>query len=271
MIGINEQSPFDGKTLLIYATIVGSFELVSALCNFGADVRIKDNNDFDALNYAIRYGRIKITKLIFYRTLSGSLGTDLKHIVKEQQRQIEEAEYILQADIGTGRSIIKKLSSKLCDQIIRLITKAMRERAPFDETMLFYAWYFELKKAETHNQHPFELDLWQTMMKTFENILSDTSDKKGWNWLKTRFINSYIWFLPHPNHKENDTKEEKKDYDDDNEYNQMENILKTTLFYELLMRVRKESKKQSDILLKEQIDKIKKEKPNEWNELIEYN
>eukprot|EP01084_Bolivina_argentea_P278711 476270_1 len=42
MIGINEQNPFDGRTLLIYATIVGSFELVSALCNFGADVRIKD-------------------------------------------------------------------------------------------------------------------------------------------------------------------------------------------------------------------------------------
>ena len=51
----------------------------------------------------------------------------------------------------------------------------------------------------------------------------------------------------------------------------MENVLKTTLFYELLSRVRAESKKQSDLLLKDKINKIKKEKPDEWNQLIKYN
>eukprot|EP01084_Bolivina_argentea_P185585 320024_1 len=106
-IDINEQNPFDGKTILIYAVIIGSLELVTVICNYGGDVRVVDNDGLTALEYAMRYGRLKITKLLFYRTLSDSLGTDLKHIVKEQQRQIEEAEYILQADIGTGRSIIK--------------------------------------------------------------------------------------------------------------------------------------------------------------------
>ena len=36
-------------------------------------------------------------------------------------------------------------------------------------------------------------------------------------------------------------------------------------------RVRKESKNQSDKLLKEKIDKIKAEKPDDWNQLISYN
>ncbi len=266
MVSINEQNPLDGKTLLIYATVVGSLELVKVICNFGADVKVKDNEDLDALDYAIRYGRIQITKLLYYRTLSGSLGADLKHIVKEQTRQSEEAEYILKANIGSD-------GYRLHNNIIALMKKAMKERAPFGETMFYYAWYFELKKAEEENKHPFELGLWQTMMETFENILSDTSDKTGWTWLKERFINSYIWFLPHPDYKGNDEeeKEETKEEEDDNEYNKMEKILKTTLFYELLIRVRNESKKQSDILLKEKIDKIKKEQPNEWSELIGYN
>eukprot|EP01084_Bolivina_argentea_P312519 541060_1 len=51
----------------------------------------------------------------------------------------------------------------------------------------------------------------------------------------------------------------------------MEPLLKTTLFWELLIRVRAESKKQSDLLLKEKIDKIKNEKPSEWNQLVTYN
>lgn len=47
--------------------------------------------------------------------------------------------------------------------------------------------------------------------------------------------------------------------------------MKRTVFYELLKRVRDETKKQSDILLKKEIETIKKEKSNEWEMLIGYN
>eukprot|EP01084_Bolivina_argentea_P156709 273105_1 len=107
--------------------------------------------------------------------------------------------------------------------------------APYDETMLFYAWHFWLKKAKKENKSPFEMKrglcndepgLWETMMKTYENILSDTSNKKGWKWLKRFFVTSCIWFLPNPNYnKQNETKEEEKESENDNEYNKMENGL----------------------------------------------
>merc|ERR1712228_940735 len=35
-------------------------------------------------------------------------------------------------------------------------------------------------------------------METYEQILNDTKDKQGWKWLKEQFLNSLIWFLPHP-------------------------------------------------------------------------
>merc|ERR1712113_915446 len=80
---------------------------------------------------------------------------------------------------------------KTKDMLTDYMTNAIKERAPFDASLLFYAWYF--------NENSFESDLWRAMMKTFEEILSDTKDKKGWKWLKERFINSLIWYLPHPN------------------------------------------------------------------------
>ena len=50
----------------------------------------------------------------------------------------------------------------------------------------------------------------------------------------------------------------------------MENTLKKTLFWELLKRVRSESKKQSDLLLKKKIDAIKENESSDWQKLIKY-
>lgn len=238
-IGINAANPSNGQTLLMYAVIIGNLDLVKAIFNAGIDVNIKDKKGFDALDYAIKFGRYKITEIVFYRTLSGKTGNDLKRISTEIHSKIKEAEYA---------------SADLSETIIKFMTKAIKERAPFDPSLLFYAWYF--------NANSFESDLWQTMMKTFEEILSDTKDKKGWKWLKERFINSLIWYLPHPNAQNNEEEKEKDE--------KMENTLKKTLFYELLKRVRSESKKQSDLLLKEKINFIKSEQSNDWQQLIKY-
>eukprot|EP01083_Nonionella_stella_P283184 963746_1 len=138
---------------------------------------------------------------------------------------------------------------------------SLKERAPFDPSMFYYAWYFEIQKGGIENV--FESDLWQTMMCVYEGILSNTEDKNGWKWLKEQFIPSLIWYLPHPNNN--------KEAEDTENDNAMEEVLKRSMFYELLTRVRDESKKQSDLLLKTQIDSVKAEKPNEWAQLVSYN
>eukprot|EP01083_Nonionella_stella_P276945 941494_1 len=94
-IQINSKNPADGKTLLIYAVISGHYDLVQAICNFGGDVTMKDNDNLDAFDYAIAYGRYKITELIYYRSLSNSLGNDLKHIYAQIREKKKEAQYKL--------------------------------------------------------------------------------------------------------------------------------------------------------------------------------
>eukprot|EP01084_Bolivina_argentea_P137298 241803_1 len=56
-IDINAQNPKDGRTLLIYATIIGNIDLIKIIYNFGASVQIVDNEGMDALKYAIKYGQ----------------------------------------------------------------------------------------------------------------------------------------------------------------------------------------------------------------------
>eukprot|EP01083_Nonionella_stella_P012340 35025_1 len=260
-IDVNEQDPANGMTVLIYATVIGNYELVKLVCNFGANVHTKDHSDCDALDYAQRYGRYAITELLFYRQLSGSLGKDLKDIATSIHDKNDEAKRL------------KSHSKSLHNDIITAMKTAIQWREPFSPDLLYYAWYFYLEECEkvkkdpvapwTENDKSSWGSLWVEMMTAFQQILCNTSDKEGWKWLKGYFINSLIWFLPHPKNKLKN-----EDNDDDND---MEYILSTTLFYELLTRVRKESKVQSDLLLKEKIDAIKTKTPQEWETLITYN
>ena len=71
--------------------MIGNYDLVKAICNFGADVLIKDNDGDDAIKYAIAYGRYNITEMIFYRQLSGSLGNDLRQIASDIFEKRKEA------------------------------------------------------------------------------------------------------------------------------------------------------------------------------------
>eukprot|EP01083_Nonionella_stella_P079284 217412_1 len=140
--------------------------------------------------------------------------------------------------------------------------KAVEQRAPFGEDMLFYSWYFVLNGHRRHRQTDIP------PMKMYENIPTNTDDTEGWKWLKTSFINSLIWYLPHPVHAKEDGKE---DDEIDAAEVSVDSILKKTMFYDLLVRVREESKRQSDLLLKEKINKIKEERLSEWQRLISYN
>eukprot|EP01084_Bolivina_argentea_P172655 299073_1 len=233
-IDINAQNPLNGKTLLIYATIIGNMDLLKAICDFGADVHVKDNDGNNALFYAMRFGRYKITELLYYQQLSGTLGNDLKNIATTIHQKNKEAE--LMKDFGTG--VVDMMRQSLV--ITEYMVKAIENRNEFGEDMLYYAWYFvcqsdcetawnqEIDNAENEDQ-PLQSKLWLAMMKTFESILSNTSDKEGWLWLKKYFINSLIWFLPHPINNKNDEKKEDEEEDDGGD--NIEKILQHTLFF----------------------------------------
>ena len=269
-ININTQNPENGLTLLHYAIIIGNYDLVKILCNFGADVSIKDNDGDDPFKYAVSYGRYNITELIFYRQLSGSLGNDLRDIATQIHSKNKEAKDMMEFkwEINKDKNRYewsKKEYSTVKEGLLLYMKDVIGHKKPFSSDLLFYAWYFI---SNDGNANSFDHDLWKLLMKTYESILSDTSDKIGWEWLKGYIVPSLIWFLPHPTNdskNEQDAKEQVDDGDD------MEPVLKKTLFWELLWRVRKESKSQSDILLKEKIDTIKQESADDWNQLISYN
>eukprot|EP01083_Nonionella_stella_P288116 980593_1 len=264
-IDINAQHPGTGKTLLIYSVIIGNYDLVAVLCNFGSNVYVKDNDGSDALHYAIKYGQYRITELLYYRQLSGALGKDLKGISTKLYQKKRESK-LLKTFIH--KDCYDEDNQLLHHLITEFIIKAIQKRDVFGKDMLFYAWYFVTNDEKT-KKNPLESDLFKTMMTTYTEILCNTEDKAGWKWLRKYFVDSLIWYLPHPKSTTQKHQEDEEDDMDDND--DLEFILQNTLFYELLVRVRKESKRQSDLLLKRKIWNIKQEKAKHWKQLTEYN
>eukprot|EP01084_Bolivina_argentea_P163771 284851_1 len=249
-IDINSQNASDGKTLLIYASIVGSLAMVTAVCDAGADLSITDHKGRDALNYAIAFGRPPISELLCYREVSGSAGKNLHEIATKIHSRSVEAQSMYQHEF------------KMFDHILIFMIKAIEKRTVFSPHMLFHAMYFVIKEWERSNyeeeQHPMYSDLWVEMMQTFEDIIQDTNDTKGWKWLAANFNNSLIWFLPHPHHMHQSKNIKRiEEIGQDEEEDRMTLTLKKTLFFELLKRIKAESQRQSVLLIKERMNTVK--------------
>merc|ERR1719189_1167152 len=101
-------------------------------------------------------------------------------------------------------------------KIVHFVTRAIKERKTFDINMLYFSWYFTVNGTDrspvsttsSNSQQnggscpdPLQSKLFKTMMKAYWDIISNkSSDKASWRWLRKHFINSLIWYLPHPNH-----------------------------------------------------------------------
>ena len=125
-ININAKNPENGRSLLIYAVIIGNSDLVNVACNFGADVHLKDNDDMDALDYATKYGQYKITELLYYRQLSGSLGSDMKNVAKKIHTMDKQAKLMMEFKHG----------KVLMNAIIEYAIHALEEKNSFSQGIL---------------------------------------------------------------------------------------------------------------------------------------
>eukprot|EP01084_Bolivina_argentea_P137300 241807_1 len=146
---INIKNPKDGKTLLTYAVIIGNRDLVNTICNFGAAVNIKDNDDMDSLDHAIKYGRYKITELLYYQQLSGSLGKDLKQIATTIYHKDKESEIMSKFEMKL-EARISTYKIPVLVSILEYMIDTIKNRAEFSQDMLYYAWYAVLNCGITY-------------------------------------------------------------------------------------------------------------------------
>eukprot|EP01084_Bolivina_argentea_P197753 338824_1 len=240
IIDINSINPIDGCTLLIYASIKGNFDLVKLLCTFGGDVNIQDKSGNTALNYAQKLGYYSISELLFFQQMGGSMGQVLKNKAEAIHDKKEISKYAKICGFPEptwnyehGQPYLE--TNYVNFSVNKYIINCLKKRYPISDDIIMLQWQT--------NSNCLNTEWFKQMMNTYETILSNTTDKLGWDYLKKYYLTLTLWYLPHPQYEGR------------------------TLYYELYYRVRNEAKKQGVKLLQKKIQKLD---DNLWKQLKEY-
>eukprot|EP01084_Bolivina_argentea_P181780 313901_1 len=224
-----------GETLLILATICGSYELVQLCVNLGADILNTDQSKKTALQYSIDGAYPHIEQLLRFHLMNASVGNRLKETSQTMNKQK-----------GIIENVIKQLSSYddttevfFKDTLIDIMIHIISQKRAFSDDLLNLCWFITVND----NKDPLQSTLWQCITKTCQSIIED-DDKRDWFWFKTFLLPSTIWFYKR-------AKEDEEGY----------------LYYELLKLVDVQSANQ---LTKLEPDLSTQSNKSDWNKLIEW-
>eukprot|EP01083_Nonionella_stella_P191098 707518_1 len=249
----------NGRTLLLTASMKGSYELVQLCLNLGADIHKTDKTNKTALMYARTGAWTHVEQLLLFSKMNANIGNQIRNTADAINKQK-----------GIAQNIIKQLSSYdsttkqfFQDTIHDLMINIIKNKESFSDDLLNLCWEIEC----TNNVNPLSTELWQTIVTVCKDIV-ENGNKKDWFWFKKCILPSTIWFK-HSNTARKVTNDDEKHGDEKEAETQNTLSNQTYLYCELLKFV---EGKASDQLseLKQNLDILSNKNENEWQNLISW-
>ena len=262
-IDINlNHDPEHKATLLHKAAIFGRYDICQMLLAYGAKTDIKDKYGNTPYGSAVRFGNFHIQILLLFNEIGVSASKSAQIQIANMKRQDSICKFLFET-----------LNSQSKNDIVSSMIASIENIAPFSDDMLIFAWQYTIQECKNKGTDALNSPLFESIVKNFEKLISNTSDKKAWNWLKNYLIPSTLWLRNTPT-MNNDrdqssnkavTADEKTD-----EKTEVEFDIQGTLFEELLIRVEKESGIQVELDLTNKINQIQTNMKDEWNKMIKF-
>eukprot|EP01083_Nonionella_stella_P113468 334531_1 len=251
-----------GRTLLMLSALHGCYELVSMCINLGANIDKLDEEKKTALKLSQQNGFPDIEELLIMNQLKTELGQRIEdttndiarrqgitenfnRIVNDLTQQSEDApprcgllsnQYL--------RDIAVAFKRELFEMLLRVLIRSIEEKTAYSDDMLYIAFYYEV---HINKKLPTDTVLYAAIKKAVIGILSDTTNKKNWFWLKQYLLKSSIWYF------RMDPKDEKSQF----------------IHYCLFEWLQHETTKQSKIL-SQPMRAMEDAHASEWNRLIQF-
>eukprot|EP01084_Bolivina_argentea_P100189 179953_1 len=219
-----------GWSLAMLAGNFGHMEFVEKLVTLGCDINQKNIDGYDLLYYARKKKFYHIEEYSIVRALGGDQASQVKHVL-----------HIMNKQNGITKIMMQKFDKKTLNNFVDIMCDIIRNKQIFSDDMLHVAFNANKNKV------------WSVLSRVCVSIISDTSRKRDWFWLKEYLLKSTIWYQKYDEMKEN--KDENDNY----------------LFYKLLNITQKESDKQAKLGLKDKIKKLEQMDENNWLKLVNYN
>ena len=171
-----------GKTLLHYAAWYGNYEIAQLCLNLGADINQTARFNWKQITpaqFAKESNADNIAQLLLFAQTKANVGDKIIDISQSLLKQDSIIDNIM-----NELSLIGEQSKDLCIKTMTEITiNLISKKLVFSDDLLNLCWKNEVEKG-----NELESELWTTIKKTAENVISGSS-KRDWYWLKQ-------WLLP---------------------------------------------------------------------------
>eukprot|EP01083_Nonionella_stella_P270485 916014_1 len=233
-LSVNDVDDRNGWSLLHYAACNGAYEIAQLCISLGADVTLKTNDGYTALDIANVRDHHAVKQLLHFANMKANTGERIREKADDLTKQngiIENLVNEIESYDDTTREFFE-------DTLLDLMNKIVRKKMIFSDDWLCLAWKIEAKRGNV-----FQSELWKNMTAVCREIIQNR-DKRDWFFMKTCIIPSNLWF---------------EKMNDDGEY----------LYYELL-RIVKDKSIGLVADLEENITSDGDKNKGAWTELITY-
>ena len=173
------------QSLLLNATLDGSYEITKICLNLNANIDDKDAHNKTPIHLAQQHKWTHIEQLLLFHKNKVFYGH--KDKLNETVNKINTQNGIITNIINQLSKYDKITRNFFQDTLIDIMTNIISNKLSFSDLLLNLCWQFE--SDETHN--PFSSSLWQTILKTCNDIIR-SNNERDWYWLKTFVIPSTV-------------------------------------------------------------------------------
>eukprot|EP01083_Nonionella_stella_P162056 531619_1 len=212
---MDEIEPRTGRTLLMLSAFYGCYELVSMCINLGANIDKLDVSKKTALKLSQVNGFPAIEELLMMNLLKTELGqriedttndiarkqgithnfnrilNDLSHAHDEDEKTEERSRLRLLTH-KCLRDIASVFKEELFETLLTILIHSIEQRTAYSDDILYIVFYYEV---HIKNRLPSNTLLYTAIKEAVIAILSDTTNKKNWFWLKRYLLTSSIWYF----------------------------------------------------------------------------
>eukprot|EP01083_Nonionella_stella_P162055 531616_1 len=193
------------------------YELVSMCINLGANIDKLDGYAQSVLKLSQRNGFPAIEELLMMNLLKTELGQRIENTTNDIARKqgithhfnriLNDLSHGDIADEKTAaedrsrrglltnkcvRDIAAVFKEELFETLLTVLIHSIKQKTAYSDDMLHIAFYYEV---HIKRRLPTETLLYRAIKEAVIAILSDTTNKKNWFWLKHYLLTSSIWYF----------------------------------------------------------------------------
>eukprot|EP01084_Bolivina_argentea_P318162 551712_1 len=201
-VKINDNTQWNGRTILMMSSENGQYDICSMLINLGADVTMTTKYDStrDATYFAHKMGHYHIERLLLISSFGGESSAKINEIIERLKKQQAMNKHFIKSvvekktDTGNDTNVNVNIYIEWLEQMCLYLCDLIQNKMVFSDDMLSLCWNYTIYK---YKKQALNSKLWTVIITSCIDVI-EHRDSNNWYWFKKYMLKSTIWLQINP-------------------------------------------------------------------------